>query len=127
MDLLPKDDGKRKTQYCSESDRKQFIDYVDGCVEMALDGTIRTVERELIEVYGKSHEHEEAPFPESVHSVLDRWYQFLEPPTDDWPVFPTGHYGSKRDALVESIGEEQVSEALEGRGDMGKTEVLNRP
>lgn len=169
MDPLPEDDGKRKTQYWSETDRKQLIDYVNKRVEMALEGTIRTdrktafrdraivvmldgtgargaelfsdpkddkrpglrwsdvdFKRELIEVYGKSREYEEAPFPQSVHSVLDRWYLFLEPPTDDWPVFPTGHYGSKRDALDDSIGEEQVSAALEGRGDAGKTEVLDR-
>nr|WP_273738034.1 site-specific integrase [Natrinema soli] len=72
-------------------------------------------EKRLIEVYGKSREYEDAPFPESVHSVLERWYDYLEPPTDEWPVFPTGHYGSKKDALEAILGEERASSALESR------------
>ncbi|MFD1527328.1 MULTISPECIES: tyrosine-type recombinase/integrase [Halobacteriales] len=167
-DPLPQDDGKRKTQYWSDRDRKQLEHYATKRVDMALEGTIRTdaqtalrdraivvmlggtgargaelfadpkddkrpglrwsdvdFDRQLIEVYGKSREYEEAPFPESVHNVLDRWYGFLEPPTDEWPVFPTGHYGSKKDRLEETVSEEAVSAALEGRGDAGKTEVLD--
>ncbi|MFC6766367.1 tyrosine-type recombinase/integrase [Natrinema soli] len=83
-------------------------------------------EKRLIEVYGKSREYEDAPFPESVHSVLERWYDYLEPPTDEWPVFPTGHYGSKKDALEATLAEERVSSALEDRGETGKTAVLER-
>lgn len=83
-------------------------------------------DQQLIEVYGKSREYETAPFPESVHSVLDRWYRFLEPPTDEWPVFPSGHYTSKKDCLEDELGSEVVSSALESRGEEGKTEVLDR-
>ncbi|ADB63619.1 integrase family protein (plasmid) [Haloterrigena turkmenica DSM 5511] len=83
-------------------------------------------EQRLIEVYGKSREYEEAPFPDSVHNVLERWYDYLEPPTDEWPVFPTGHYGSKEDALIKKLGEERVNAALKGGGDEGKTAVLDR-
>jgi len=169
MDPLPEDDGKRKTQYWSENDRKQLEAYATKRVDMALEGTIRTdpkaalrdraivvmlggtgargaelfadpkdnkrpglrwsdvdFEKRLIEVYGKSREYEEAPFPDSVHSVLERWYDYLEPPTDEWPVFPTGHYGSKEDVLNDELGQEMVASALEGRGDEGKTAVLDR-
>jgi len=80
----------------------------------------------LIEVYGKSREYETAPFPASVHSVLERWYEFLEPPTDEWPVFPTGHYGSKEGVLIDALGAETVNAALEDRGSEGKTAVLDR-
>ncbi|WP_339105950.1 tyrosine-type recombinase/integrase [Haloterrigena salinisoli] len=169
MDPLPEDDGKRKTQYWSEDEREQLINYVTKRVDMALEGTIRVdrktafrdraivvmldgtgargaelfsdpkdekrdglrwsdvdFEERSIEVYGKSRDYETAPFPESVHDVLERWRGLLDPPTEEWPVFPTGHYQSKREVLVESIGEETVSAALEGRGGVGKTEVLDR-
>lgn len=80
----------------------------------------------LIEVYGKSREYEQAPFPASVHDVLKRWYRVQEPTTEAWPVFPTGHYGSKKRTLEDALGEKAVSRALEDRGDAGKTEVLDR-
>ncbi len=80
----------------------------------------------LIEVYGKSREYEDAPFPESVHDVLERWRRVQEPPTDAWPVFPTGHYSSKKRILEAEIGVERVSSALDGRGNAGKTAVLER-
>lgn len=77
-------------------------------------------------VYGKSREFEDAPFPASVHDVLERWRDYQDPPTDEWPVFPTGHYQSRKQALEDSIGSEHVSSALEGRGETGKTAVLER-
>ncbi|WP_049912087.1 tyrosine-type recombinase/integrase [Natrinema limicola] len=169
MDPLPEDDGKRKTQYWSDEDRTQLVNYATKRVDMALEGTIRTdpkaalrdraivvmldgtgargaelfadpkdekrnglrwsdidFEERMIEVYGKSREYEEAPFPASVHSVLERWYDYLEPPTDEWPVFPTGHYGSKEDVLTDALGAKRVNEALESRDDAGKTAVLDR-
>jgi len=80
----------------------------------------------LIEVYGKSREYEQAPFPESVHDVLKRWCRVQEPTTEVWPVFPTGHYGSKKRTLEDALGEKAVSRAIEDRGDEGKTAVLDR-
>lgn len=79
-----------------------------------------------IEVYGKSRDYETAPFPASVHDVFERWRGLLDPPTEEWPVFPTGHYQSKEAVLEAELGEERVSAALEDRGDKGKTEVLDR-
>jgi len=66
----------------------------------------------LIEVYGKSREYEQAPFPASVHDVLERWYRVQESTTEAWPVFPTGHYGSKKRTLEDALGEKAVSRAL---------------
>jgi len=80
----------------------------------------------MIEVYGKSREYEQAPFPESVHDVLERWYCVQEPMTEAWPVFPTGHYGSKKRALEDALGADWVEAALEERDDEGKTAVLGR-
>ncbi len=83
-------------------------------------------DRRMIEVYGKSREYEEAPFPKSVHDVLERWREYQDPPSDAWPVFPTGHFQSKRGVLEAELGEQKVSSALESRGEAGKTEVLDR-
>ncbi len=80
----------------------------------------------LIEVYGKSRGYEDAPFPASVHDVLERWRRLQGPPTDQWPVFPSRHYKSKYDVLLEGLGTERVEMALEDRGSTGKTEVLDR-
>jgi len=80
----------------------------------------------LIEVYGKSREYEDAPFPASVHDVLERWRRLQDPPTDEWPVFPSGHYKSKYDVLVEELGTERVEVALEDRGSTGKAEILDQ-
>ncbi|SDD52553.1 tyrosine-type recombinase/integrase [Natrinema hispanicum] len=80
----------------------------------------------LIEVYGKSREYEQAPFPASVHDVLERWYRVQEPTTEAWPVFPTGHYGSKKRTLEDELGAGRVEAALEEGGDKGKTAVLDR-
>ncbi|ELY41599.1 tyrosine-type recombinase/integrase [Natronorubrum sulfidifaciens] len=80
----------------------------------------------LIEVYGKSREYEQAPFPASVHDVLKRWYRVQEPPTEAWPVFPTGHYGSKKRALEDVLVADRVDATLKERGDQGKTAVLDR-
>ncbi|WP_339106005.1 hypothetical protein [Haloterrigena salinisoli] len=47
MDPLPEDDGKWKTQYRSEDNREQLINYVTKRVDMALEGTIR-IDRETV-------------------------------------------------------------------------------
>ncbi len=61
-----------------------------------------------------------------LNDVLERWYRLQDPPTDDWPVFPTGHYKSKYNALVDDLGVEQVESALEARDSDTKTNVLER-
>lgn len=59
------------------------------------------LEEGLVEVYGKTRKRQIAPILEPAVGPLKRWNDILEP-SDDWPVFPTGHLPS----LYELIGEE---------------------
>ncbi|WP_135304901.1 tyrosine-type recombinase/integrase [Haloarcula amylovorans] len=42
-------------------------------------------------VLGKSQEIESAQYPPMAHTALEQLKRVQRPPTDDWPVFPTGH------------------------------------
>jgi len=80
----------------------------------------------IIEGHRISRKYEDALFPASVHHVLERWRRFQDPPTDEWPVFPSGHYKSKYDVLAEELGTERVEAVLEDSSSTGKTDVLDR-
>lgn len=56
-----------------------------------------------IEVFGKSREYEDVALPKAARSVLERYERVLEPPTEEWPVFPTGHAPSKHAALRAAV------------------------
>jgi integrase len=60
-----------------------------------------------IEVLGKSQQYENLPVPDRSRRALAQYRCALDPPTDEWPVFPTGHAPSRYDA---------AREALTGRG-----------
>ncbi|WP_114579511.1 tyrosine-type recombinase/integrase [Saliphagus sp. LR7] len=72
----------------------------------------RDVELEAgaVRVLGKSREYEYAQLPERAASVLERYKTVLDPPTDDWPVFPTGHAPSKYRAVRRQLADDGVSE-----------------
>ncbi|WP_135306305.1 tyrosine-type recombinase/integrase [Haloarcula amylovorans] len=42
-------------------------------------------------VLGKSQDIESAQYPETAHTALEQHKRVQQPPTDDWPVFPTAH------------------------------------
>jgi len=44
-----------------------------------------------VRVLGKSREYEYAQLPERAATALERYKTVLDPPTDEWPVFPSAH------------------------------------
>jgi len=78
-----------------------------------------------LEVFGKSREYETVGLPSRVQTALERYLEVADPPTEQWPVFPTGHYNSKRQALIDEYDEETVSRWLEAGGDRTKTAILD--
>lgn len=69
-------------------------------------------EQNTITVFGKSRTYEGVGLFETTRDALDRWHQVQDPPTDEWPVFPTGHYPSRKRALVDALGEARTDEVL---------------
>jgi len=54
-------------------------------------------------VYGKSQKEEMAPLTTKPVTPLKQWYQLLDPPRDEWPVFPTFHLATLRDHAREQL------------------------
>lgn len=72
------------------------------------------VENRTAEVLGKTRRYQDVPLPERVVEVLERHLRTQAPPSDEWPVFPTGHRPTLRAALQEQSGLEadELDEAL---------------
>jgi len=67
-------------------------------------GDVDLEEKELT-VLGKSRSYETVVLPTTARDALDRYQRVQEPPTDEWPVFPTAHAASKYDAVEKATGE----------------------
>ncbi|SEV82709.1 tyrosine-type recombinase/integrase [Natrinema salifodinae] len=69
-----------------------------------------------IRVLGKSQRLEDVPLPARARTPLRRYRVVLDPPSNDWPLFPTGHAPSiarrVRSALRERGYDEEAIEAL---------------
>ncbi|PCR88617.1 tyrosine-type recombinase/integrase [Natrinema ejinorense] len=63
------------------------------------------LERGRLEVFGKSRDREPVGLTEAAHDALSRLERVQEPPTDEWPLFPTDHAASKYDAVETATGE----------------------
>lgn len=78
-----------------------------------------------IRVLGTSQRLEEVPLPAAARTPLRRYRVILDPPTNDWPLFPTRHAPSianrVRAALAERGFDEEEIEAL--MADATATEV----
>lgn len=79
------------------------------------------LESKSLRVFGKSRQYEDVALPNAARDALERLYRVQEPPTDEWPVFPTGHAPSKYAAYRERTGEEppegaSIDELLRKRG-----------
>ncbi|AHG01471.1 hypothetical protein HALLA_03520 (plasmid) [Halostagnicola larsenii XH-48] len=68
-----------------------------------------------VTVLGKSRQYERVGLPSRAKDALERYRTVLEPPTADWPVFPTGHYPSKRRALEAEFSSDRVDTLLTDR------------
>lgn len=74
------------------------------------------LEKKRLDVLGKSQDSEEVPLTSNPIEPLKRWRALLDPPSEDWPLFPTLHrptlWGTLRDAL-ETRGLDDVDGALD--------------
>lgn len=53
-------------------------------------------------VWGKSQSWEDVSVLEQARDAIESWYRIQDPPTDEWPVFPTNHAPSKYAAVRET-------------------------
>lgn len=63
------------------------------------------LDKRMVEVFGKSRKYEPVPLSDRAISALETYRTVVDPPSDKWPVFPTGHSASIYDALEEATGE----------------------
>jgi len=80
--------------------------------------------RGIAEVFGKTREHQPLPLTDRVVESLERYRTVLDPPTEDWPVFPTRHHPSLARAAESGLTEQGWSDdavvsALEETTSMG--------
>ncbi|SFT03004.1 tyrosine-type recombinase/integrase [Halostagnicola kamekurae] len=64
------------------------------------------LENHSLEVFGKSRQYERVGLPSAAREALERYRRVVEPPTDAWPIFPTGHAPSKYAVYREVTGED---------------------
>ena len=90
-----------------EDERRQGLHWSDIDLDS---GTLR--------VLGKTQQWQEAQLPRQARNALDRHRRVQDPPTEDWPVFPTAHaptlYRLAREHLPEQgVVNEEVETLLE--------------
>lgn len=66
------------------------------------------LEGRSIEVWGKSQEFEQAPLTTRPVAHLERWEHVLDPPNDDWPIFPTLHLATLRKTAAKQLADHGV-------------------
>ncbi|WP_436348149.1 hypothetical protein [Natronorubrum sp. FCH18a] len=75
------------------------------------------LEGNTITVLGKVRREDKDPYqqaqlPPRAASALEKYKRVLKPPTEEWPVFPTNHYPSKKQALVDEFSEARIETML---------------
>ncbi|NUB93989.1 phage integrase SAM-like domain-containing protein [Haloterrigena sp. SYSU A121-1] len=55
-------------------------------------------------ILGKNQDTEPAQFPEQVTDPLERWHEAYDPPSDDWPVFPSMHVPTLSRRIADALG-----------------------
>jgi integrase len=63
------------------------------------------LERGRLVVFGKSREREPVGLTTAAHDALSRLRRVQDPPTEEWPVFPTDHVPSKYNAVEQATGD----------------------
>jgi len=74
-----------------------------------------------VRVLGKSREYEYAQLPERAATALERFRTTLDPPTEEWPVFPSAHAPSKYRAVREQLStrgdpDDEIERLLDANG-----------
>ena len=67
--------------------------------------------QEVLTVLGKSQQIEKAPLTDRPVGALNRWQTLLDPPAEAWPVFPSFHLASLRDAARNQLQDHGVDPA----------------
>ncbi len=63
------------------------------------------LENHSLEMFGKSRQYERVGLPSAAREALERYRRVAEPPSDEWPIFPSDHAPSKYAAYRELTGE----------------------
>jgi integrase len=61
------------------------------------------LETATLEVLNKRQQYTTVSFPRRAHDPIRRWRRVLRPPSERWPVFPTRHFPTLRDRLVDAL------------------------
>ena len=69
-----------------------------------------------ITILRKKQGWDDAPLPEPVIHPLSIHRRVLDPPNDEWPVFPTLHRPTLSEAVHDTLGEDGVARAREKHG-----------
>ena len=67
-------------------------------------------------ILGKNQDREAAQLPEQATGPLQRWYDAYEPPSDDWPVFPSLHVPTLSRRLGKELGGDERDRRTEQYG-----------
>ena len=75
-----------------------------------------------LRVLGKSQDREDVPTTGIPVEPLDRWKHLLDPPSDEWPIFPSFHtptlWRAAREQLsAAGFSDDEIDELCEGYGD----------
>jgi integrase len=65
-------------------------------------------DQEILTVLGKSQKVEKAPLTDRPVGALTRWQTLLDPPAETWPVFPSFHLASLREAARSQLQDRGV-------------------
>ena len=56
-------------------------------------------------ILGKNQDREPVQFPAQVTTPLERWYDAYDPPSEEWPVFPSMHVPTLSRRIADAVGD----------------------
>lgn len=65
------------------------------------------LEEGVASVLGKNQDTEPAQLPRQVTSPLERWRDAYDPPSDEWPVFPSLHVPTLSRTIADALGSDE--------------------
>lgn len=83
-------------------------------------------ESEVLTVLGKSQKIEKAPLTDRPVAALDRWQELVDPPVDEWPVFPSFHLASLREAARAQLRERGLgADSIDAITSLGTADLID--